>query len=374
MKIISLRTLLCTIMLGLSFLPVLRAEEPDRESLLVDASKYFIGRYYDKAIANYEKAIPMLEKETKFEGEDKIKWLIAVDNLGMAYAITGNTIKAIATFEKGIKKDQKYPMFYYNIACTYGEKKDVDKAIKYLKKAYEYKGNMLKGEKLPDPKTDNSFKVFLFDIKFNKFLKENWKIEEDVTEYKGKKLLVFNGNYVADSKSGYAINSDRNKKYIIITTVKYKFVLALPYAENWELIEKPQYILFASNGVLNVSLEFLDDKWGAAEQYLDFKKDSILKNKLELCITDARKITVEDGVVLRVISDETKFAEKMYKDKEELGAEFKNLKQISYYSTKQLENKRFVLHISIMQKDGKMEIPEDTIIYYSLSGFVVEEK
>jgi len=57
-------------------------------------------------------------------------------------------------------------MFYYNLACAYAESNDRDEAIKNLKLAYEYKDNMLPGEKIPDPKTDSSFKGFLNDNAF----------------------------------------------------------------------------------------------------------------------------------------------------------------------------------------------------------------
>jgi hypothetical protein len=56
---------------------------------------------------------------------------VLVDNLGMAYGITGDLKKASEIFEYGLSKDDTYPMFYYNLACTYAEMNDLDNTIKH---------------------------------------------------------------------------------------------------------------------------------------------------------------------------------------------------------------------------------------------------
>jgi len=89
----------------------------------------------------------------------------------MSYGITGDLKKAKETFEFGLSKDPKYPMFHYNMACTYAEMNDVDHAILYLKQAFEYKENMIKGEPMPDPSTDSCFQRFLKNDRFVKALR-----------------------------------------------------------------------------------------------------------------------------------------------------------------------------------------------------------
>ena len=83
---------------------------------------------------------------------------MVIDNLGMSYALTGDLQRAKETFEYGVSKDLSYPLFYYNLACTYAELDDVPQATTYLKKAPEYKANVLPGEGMPDPASDDSFK------------------------------------------------------------------------------------------------------------------------------------------------------------------------------------------------------------------------
>ena len=57
-------------------------------------------------------------------------------------------------------------------ACGWGELDDEANAIKNLRLAYQYKKNMIPGERLPDPMTDSSFSKFLDSNTFKKAVKE----------------------------------------------------------------------------------------------------------------------------------------------------------------------------------------------------------
>jgi tetratricopeptide (TPR) repeat protein len=138
-------------------------------SYMQEGSAFYIKHDFKKAIPPYQKA---LDLEKKQQTLDKTLWRVLVDNLGMAYGITGDLKKAKETFAYGLEKDPKYPMFHYNMACTYGEMNDMDNAIVYLKQAFEYKENMIKGEHMPDPWTDSSFQRFMNKDKFVNALRE----------------------------------------------------------------------------------------------------------------------------------------------------------------------------------------------------------
>lgn len=138
-------------------------------ALVREGSDYYQKHDFEKAIGPYQKALD-LEKEQ--QTLNKTLWKVLVDNLGMAYGITGNLDQAMDTFAYGISKDPDYPMFYYNMACTYGEKKDMDHTIEYLKLAFARRENMIKGETMPNPATDSSFADFMRDEKFQAALKE----------------------------------------------------------------------------------------------------------------------------------------------------------------------------------------------------------
>jgi tetratricopeptide (TPR) repeat protein len=99
-------------------------------------------------------------------------WRVLVDNLGMAYGITGELDSAEHVFRQGIARDSTYPLFYYNLACTYAERGDLDNAMRQLRIAYGYKANMNEGESFPNPATDDSFQRFMRNEKFVQFLED----------------------------------------------------------------------------------------------------------------------------------------------------------------------------------------------------------
>ncbi len=130
-------------------------------------SAAYLRHDYKKAIQLYRKALALEKKEPTLE---KNIWRVLVDNLGMSYGLSGNHKKAKEIFEYGLSKDDKYPMFYYNLACAYAEMNDLDNAIVNLKRAFEYKENMIPGERMPNPETDSSFSRYLKNEKFRRAL------------------------------------------------------------------------------------------------------------------------------------------------------------------------------------------------------------
>jgi tetratricopeptide (TPR) repeat protein len=82
--------------------------------------------------------------------------------------VTGNLAKASEIFDYGVLIDPNYPMFYYNIACVYGEKNDMENAIVYLQKAFANKAHVIPGENMPDPRTDDSFTRLMKNDRFVK--------------------------------------------------------------------------------------------------------------------------------------------------------------------------------------------------------------
>ncbi len=118
---------------------------------------------YAKSIEAYERALD-LEKRNRVLGRNA--WLVLIDNLGMAYGISGNIAKAREVFEYGVSKEPGYPMFYYNLACAAAEAGDEAKTIDYLKRAFALRANVIPGESMPDPATDDSFGRFMHDAAF----------------------------------------------------------------------------------------------------------------------------------------------------------------------------------------------------------------
>src|SRR5215831_8822138 len=132
-------------------------------------SQAYLKRDYKKAIEFYSKALELEKKEPSL---NQTFWRVLVDNLGMSYGITGDNKRAKEIFEYGLSMDDKYPLFYYNLACVAAQMNDLDSALANLKRAFEFRDNMIPGEQFPDPATDDSFMPFLKDEQFRRAVEE----------------------------------------------------------------------------------------------------------------------------------------------------------------------------------------------------------
>ncbi len=124
---------------------------------------------YKEAVGPFGKALA-LEKQSRKLPQDF--WRVLVDDLAMSYGASGDLKSAKETAEYGISKDPDYPLFYYLLANTYAEMDDLDNTILYLKQAFARRKNIISGEQMPDPSTDESFKRFMKNEKFLAALKE----------------------------------------------------------------------------------------------------------------------------------------------------------------------------------------------------------
>lgn len=135
--------------------------------LFSEGSRFYIRQEFQGAIGPYQAALDLEKKQRKLSPNI---WRVLVDNLGMAYGISGDLDRAEETFNYGVSQDPGYPMFYYNLGCTYAERNDMDRAMEFLKKAFSLKANSIPGEEMPDPRRDDSFQRFLSNPQFQKFL------------------------------------------------------------------------------------------------------------------------------------------------------------------------------------------------------------
>jgi tetratricopeptide (TPR) repeat protein len=130
---------------------------------------FYLQKNWQRAAQHYEKALT-LEKQKRELPSDQ--WRVLVDNLGMAYGISGDLSKAKATFEFGVSQDPNYPMFRYNLACAYAEMSDLDHALAQLRMAFGNRRNSIVGEGIPDPAKDDSFQRYVGDSRFKELERE----------------------------------------------------------------------------------------------------------------------------------------------------------------------------------------------------------
>jgi tetratricopeptide (TPR) repeat protein len=132
-------------------------------------SGFYLQNNYKQAIEYYRRAFELEKNERTLPINI---WRVVLDNLGMSYGLSGDFANAKAVFEYGISQDPDYPMFYYNLACTYAEMSNLEEAIANLRIAFKHKDDMITGERMPNPETDSSFKRFLKNERFRQLLED----------------------------------------------------------------------------------------------------------------------------------------------------------------------------------------------------------
>jgi hypothetical protein len=134
------------------------SQDHDSSYYFALGSKFYLERDYPHAEDAYLKALD-LDRQKRTLSKDYFR--VLVDNLGMSYGMTGKLQQAEATFVFGLTQDPEYPMFHFNLACTFGEMDKMNDALTQLRLFYKYKANMIAGETLPDPLKDDSFRKFV---------------------------------------------------------------------------------------------------------------------------------------------------------------------------------------------------------------------
>jgi|HubBroStandDraft_5_1064220.scaffolds.fasta_scaffold46483_3 tetratricopeptide (TPR) repeat protein len=138
-----------------------------RDALLYGQILYN-AKMYKAAGPVFETALGRLNASHEV-GQTTMKRVIT-DQAGMAYGVSGDLQKARSIFEKAIAEDPEYPLYYYNLACADAEEKDLAGAQKHLREAFDRKANIIAGEEMPDPTTDDSFLPYRDNRAFWSFL------------------------------------------------------------------------------------------------------------------------------------------------------------------------------------------------------------
>ena len=96
-----------------------------------------------------------------------------VDQLVMSYGMGGQIKKAHELLDSAVRQDPDYTLNYYNLACAFAEDGDKSKVLANLDLAFRWKANVLKGEQMPDPRSDSSFQKYVRDPDFVSLMKSS---------------------------------------------------------------------------------------------------------------------------------------------------------------------------------------------------------
>ena len=136
---------------------------PSSTEYFKQGSQYYLKQDFKNSIGPYQNALNLEKTDPKL---GPTLWRVLIDNLSTAYGVTGDLKNSKEVLLYGMSQDPTYPLFYYNMACVYAESNDLDNTIGNLKKAFQYKQNVIKGETMPDPRTDDSFQRFMHTKQF----------------------------------------------------------------------------------------------------------------------------------------------------------------------------------------------------------------
>ncbi len=137
---------------------------PSSRELLEIGNALYRQNKFAQAISPYSKAFDLETAEPQL---DRTLWRTLINKLGMAYEMTGRLKEATALFEQGIQADPAYPMFHYNLACTFAEMNELDHAMQSLRTAFRHRKNLNPGDQeMPDPRQSVSFQRFMKNESF----------------------------------------------------------------------------------------------------------------------------------------------------------------------------------------------------------------
>jgi len=141
---------------------------PKFNDVLLYAQMLYKAQMYKAAAPVFEMALAKVDENSGPIAKTMRR--VVTDQAGMSYGMSGEIAKARAIFEKASLADPDYPMYYYNLACADAEEKNLAGARNNLQKAFDRKANVVPGESMPDPTTDDSFLPYRDNKEFWAFL------------------------------------------------------------------------------------------------------------------------------------------------------------------------------------------------------------
>jgi len=125
----------------------------------------YMQKKYSESITPFERARELEAKGMKLNPDQH---RIVTDELVIAYGISGNLQKVHTLLSEAIHKDPEYPMNYYNLACANAGEGDKANMLANLSLAFQYKDHLIKGEQMPDPRSDESFRGYFTSLSLAK--------------------------------------------------------------------------------------------------------------------------------------------------------------------------------------------------------------
>ncbi|HEY6249969.1 MAG TPA: hypothetical protein VI685_08405 [Candidatus Angelobacter sp.] len=118
---------------------------------------------YAAAARFYERAFALEKANRTFEND---MYLDLISRQGFAYRMNGNLAKAKDTLEYGLSQNSDYPIFHYDLACTYAQMGQVDESVGHLRTAFQHRAKVAPTQLPANPAEDSCFQKIASDPRF----------------------------------------------------------------------------------------------------------------------------------------------------------------------------------------------------------------
>ena len=178
----------------------------------------------------------------------------------------------------------------------------------------------------------------------------------------GEEKVVFTGQKITDPRGAYQITPEGKKEGVVFVNLQDHFGVVLPYSERWEFSIHGQHALFGHSGLVNVTVDLLENAGGTDHDFLDSLMGSLLKNKATNGTTAARIAEYQGREVVLSIVDASVVA----KDDA-----FKRVKGYNYFATRSDGKVRLKYNLSLTVDGDKPTIDPNLLVRNATLGLNV---
>lgn len=118
---------------------------------------------YAAAARFYQRAFDLEKANRTFEND---MFLDLISHLAFSYRMNGELNKAKDTLDYGLSQSATYPIFHYDLACTYAQMGKVDESLGQLRQAFQYSAKVAPTQIPANPGEDSCFSKIANDPRF----------------------------------------------------------------------------------------------------------------------------------------------------------------------------------------------------------------
>ena len=118
---------------------------------------------YGTAAKSYQRAFDQERANRTFDND---MFLDLISKLGFANRMNGQLAKAKETLDYGLSQNADYPIFHYDMACTYAQMGKMDESLGELKAAYQHSAKVAPVQLPNHPEEDACFAKWANDPRF----------------------------------------------------------------------------------------------------------------------------------------------------------------------------------------------------------------